>query len=263
MNIDIPDGTHPALAAVARAAMTTFQQARRDHTPAMLSEKVELGADGTPTTRLDLFVDAAVAETATAHRVNLISEEIGVVDNGSATTLVVDPVDGTANAVAGVPLAAFAGVVVLDNEPVESLTTWLDTGRSWHAQVGRPGPWRTSGRRELDGAAVSLLRPHPANESAWLRVSRRAARVRILSSSCLEAALVAQGSTDAFADAGSDTHRIMDIAAAAVLVPAAGGVVIDAYGRPIEIDPDLTRRWSGIVAATSELAHQLAEAVQG
>ncbi|MGW3954494.1 inositol monophosphatase family protein [Streptomyces sp. NPDC004752] len=260
--IEIPDGTHPALAAVARAAMTAFHDARRDHDRAALAENIAMGADGTPTTRLDLLVDTAVAETATAQKVNLISEEIGVVDNGSAVTLVVDPVDGTANAVAGVPLAAFAGTVAVDGKPVESLTTWLDTGRSWHAKTGEGGPWRTSGRRALDGAAVSLLRPHPANEAAWLRVSRRAARIRVLSSSCLEAALVAQGSTDAFADAGSDTHRIVDIAAASVLVPAAGGAVIDAYGRPVEIDPDLNRRWSGIIAATPELADQLAETIR-
>lgn len=260
---EIPDGTHPALAAAARAAMTAFHDAHASHDRAALAEQVGIGADGTPTTRLDLLVDTAVAETAAAQRVNLISEEIGVVDNGSAVTLVVDPVDGTANAVAGVPFAAFAGVVAVAGAAVESLTTWLDTGRSWHAKVAEPVAWRTSRRRELDGAAVSLLRPHRANEAAWLRVSRRAARVRVLSSSCLEAALVAQGSVDAFADAGSDTHRIMDIAAAAVLVPAAGGAVIDAFGRPIEIDPDLSRRWSGVVAATRELAEELAATIRG
>lgn len=256
--IEIPDGTHPALAAVARAAAAAFHDARTRYSRAVLAEKVEMGADGTPTTRLDLLVDSAVADAATAAQVNLITEEIGVIDNGSAVTLVVDPVDGTANAVAEVPLSAFAGVVAVDGKAIESLTTWLDTGRSWHAKVDEPVRFSTSGRRDLDGAAVSLLRPHRTNESAWLRVVHRASRVRILSSSCLEAALVAQGSIDAFADAGSDTHRIMDIAAAAVLVPAAGGAVIDAFGRPVEIDPDLSQRWSAVVAATPELAEQLA-----
>jgi myo-inositol-1(or 4)-monophosphatase len=37
--------------------------------------------------------------------------------------------------------------------------------------------------------------------------------------------------------------------------------VLDAAGRPLELDPDLTRRWSGIVAATPELGEQLAEAI--
>jgi myo-inositol-1(or 4)-monophosphatase len=216
--------------------------------------------------RLDVLVETAVAEVAAAHRVNLLSEEIGFVDNGSAVTLVTDPVDGTANAAAGVPLSAFAAALVLDGTPVEALTCWLDTGRCWHAVAGQPSPYRTTGRTELDGAAVSLLRPHPGNPdaaAAWWRVAGRAARVRILSTSCLEAALVAEGSTDAFADAGTDTHRIVDLAAAMVIVPAAGGVVLDPAGRRLEIDPDLTRRWSGVVAATPQLGEELAAAVRG
>lgn len=157
---EIPAGTHPALAAVARAAVAAFRDARRRFDRVELAEKVAMGADGTPTTRLDQLVDTAVAEMVNAQRVNLISEEVGVIDNGSAVTLVVDPVDGTANAVAGVPFSAFAGVVAVDGQAIESLTTWLDTGRSWHAKAGEPTPYRTTGRRELDGASVSLLRPH-------------------------------------------------------------------------------------------------------
>jgi myo-inositol-1(or 4)-monophosphatase len=246
----------PALAAVARGAVAAFADARTRFDRHELAEKVAMGADGTPTTRLDQLVDTAVVELVDAQRVNLISEEIGVIDHGSAVTLVVDPVDGTSNAVAGVPFSAFAGVVAIDGQAVESLTTWLDTGRSWHAKAGERTAYRTTGRRELDGAAVSLLRPHPKSEDAWVRISRRARRVRVLSSSCLEAALVAEGSMDAFADPGSDTHRIMDIAAALVLLPAAGGVLIDAFGRPVEIDPDLSRRWS-VIALLQELAEEI------
>ena len=94
-------------------------------------------------------------------------------------------------------------------------------------------------------------------------MAARAARIRILSTSCLEAALVAEGSTDGFADAGSDTHRLVDLAAAMVLVPAAGGAVLDSFGRPLEVDPDLTRRWSGVVAATPHLAEELVATISG
>jgi myo-inositol-1(or 4)-monophosphatase len=260
---DLPAETSRLLAEATRAAATAFRVARAEHSRERLAEKVQMGADGTPTTRLDILVDTAVAEVVDRGRVNLISEEIGVIDHGSAVTLVVDPVDGTANATAGVPLAAFAGALAVDGELVEALTCWLDTGRCWHAAAGRPSRFRTTGRRELDGAAVSLLRPHGEDDEAWWRISRRAARVRILSSSCLEAALVAEGATDAFADAGSDTHRIMDLAAAMLTVPAAGGAVRDAFGRPLEISTDLTRRWSGVVAASQELADALAEEIAG
>ncbi|WP_462189256.1 hypothetical protein [Frankia sp. CcWB2] len=39
--------------------------------------------------------------------------------------------------------------------------------------------------------------------------------------------------------------------------------MIDAFGRPVEIVPDLSRRWSGVIAATPELAHQLADEISG
>jgi myo-inositol-1(or 4)-monophosphatase len=204
----------------------------------------------------------------------VLSEEAGLVDRGSAVTLVMDPLDGSANAAAGVPLCAFSAAVAVDGAFTEALTVWLDTGRSWWAarDAGAPAPGRgrgasrrTSGRRTLDGAAVSLLRPRTDLThawAAWQAVAHRAGRIRILSSSCLEAALVAEGAVDAFADAASDTHRLVDIAAAVVLAEAAGGAVRDVHGRAIEPDTDLTRRWSGVVGATPELADELAETLR-
>ncbi|MGV9386377.1 inositol monophosphatase family protein [Nonomuraea sp. NPDC003707] len=257
----VPAETHPALAAAAAAALEAYTVATAEHDRASLAAIVADGADGTPTMRIDVLVEDAILAALSRHPVNVLTEESGWVDRGSALTLVMDPVDGSANAAAGVPLSAFSAAVAEDGVFTEALTVWLDTGRSWWARSGVPSPLRTSGRRTLDGAAVSLLRPHPANPratAAWWAVARRVARVRILSTSCLEAALVAQGATDAFADAATDTHRLMDIAAAVVLADVAGGAIRDVFGRAVELDTDLTRRWSGVVAATPDLADELA-----
>jgi myo-inositol-1(or 4)-monophosphatase len=259
----LPAGVDPVLADTVHAAAAAFAAAQRAHNRAALAETVATGADGTPTMRIDVLVEDAITAIARRHKVNVLSEEVGSVDVGSAVTLVVDPLDGSANAAAGVPLSCVAAVLAIDGVPVEGVTYWLEGGRCWHVRAGEPVPYRTSGRTALDGAAVSLLRPHERNADAWWRVARRAARVRILSSSCLEAALVAEGATDAFADAGSDTHRIVDLAAAMLMVPAAGGAVVDAAGRPLELDPDLTKRWSGVVAATPQLAEELAATITG
>ncbi|RLK60886.1 myo-inositol-1(or 4)-monophosphatase [Actinokineospora cianjurensis] len=260
---DLPASVNSVLADAANAAVAAYRTARQMLTRPELSEEVAMGADGTPTMRVDSLVEDAIAESAQANRVNLLSEEAGFIDNGSSTTLVIDPLDGSANAASGVPLSCFSGVLTRDSIAVEAVTVWLDTGRVWWARVGQSTPYRTTGRTTLDGAAVSLLRPKRNNGDAWQRVAARAGRLRILGTTCLETALVAEGSVDAFADPGSDTLRIVDLAAALVLVPAAGGAVIDAHGRPLDFDPDLTRRWSGIAAATSALADQLAEAVLG
>jgi myo-inositol-1(or 4)-monophosphatase len=248
----------------AEAARTAYLEARANHSREALTEPIGMGADGTPTMRIDEMVEGAILRTLDSAPVNLLSEESGWVDRGAPTTLVMDPLDGSANAAAGVPLTAFAAAICIDGEFTESLTMWLDTGRTWWAHRDIPSQFRTSGRQELAGAAVSLLRPHPGKPSvrAWWAVAEKASRVRILSTSCLEAALVAEGATDAFVDAGTDTHRLVDLAAAVVLVGGAGGVVRDAGARPLTFGPDLTRRWSGVVAATPELADELIETLR-
>jgi myo-inositol-1(or 4)-monophosphatase len=258
---DLPAGVHPALAEAAHAAASAFRAARAEYSRLDLRAEVAMGADGTPTMRVDAVVEDAIALAANRNRVNLLSEEAGFLDHGSTVTLVVDPMDGSANAAMGVPLCSFAGVVVIDGAATEALTLWFDTGRVWWAASGTPTPYRTSGRTTLDGAAVTMLRPKDNSMSAWLGVASRAERVRVLSTTCLEAALVAEGSIDAFIDPGSDTHRIMDLAAASVMLPAAGGVLLDVHGRPLDFAPDLTHRWSGIAAATPQLADEIIETV--
>lgn len=258
---------HPALVAAADAAIAAYGEAKRAHRRAELEAKDGIGADGTPTMVLDRIVDAAVLAAIEGAGVNLLSEEVGWVDVGSAVTLVVDPVDGTANAAAGVPISCFSGAVAIDGEVTQGLTRWLDTGWDWAAADGEVvagGPFAPTGRTTLAGAEVSLLRPRPGGDrAAWWRVAGTAERIRVFSCSTLESALVCTGAIDAFVDAGGDVHRIMDLAATIPMAQACGAVVIDAHGRSLTIDTDLTRRYSGIVAATPALAEELAAAITG
>lgn len=256
----------PLLAELCRIASAAADRAWATYTRDELMEVVADGADGTPSYRIDELVEAPIVEACVRHGVNVLSEEIGFVDRGSARTVVIDPLDGSANAAHGVPLSCFSACLLVDGTPFSALTCWLEHGTTVSATIGMTTPLRTTGRRTLNGAAVGLLRPKRGErgESArgWWAVADRAARVRILSSSCLEAMLVVQGAIDAFADPGSDTHRIVDLAAAMVLAPAAGGAVRDVYGRPLTFTPDLRMRWSGIVAATEQLADEIAETVR-
>ena len=250
------------LTATADAATAAYRDAVRTYSREKLRSVAMVGADGTDTMFVDVLVEDAIIGAATAAGANILSEERGFVDVGSAITLVVDPVDGSANAAAGIPLACFSAAVVVDGEFTEAMTSWLHTDERWWASR-TASEYRTSGCTSLDRAAVSMLRPHVRNRDAWWRVASAATRIRILSCSTLEAVVVATGASDAFVDAGSDTHRLMDIAAAVVLVEASGGAVIDAYDRPVEFDTDLTKRWSGIVASTPDLAEELRAAIAG
>lgn len=259
--------TEPVLAKACVAAAAAAFHAWGAYDRATLAADQGQGADGTPTMRIDRLVEDAVIAVAREYRVNLLSEESGFLDHGGSRTLVVDPLDGSANAAAGVPLSCFSGVLLDDDTPVEALTCWLETGRVIQAVPGEKTLFRTSGARRLAGSALSLLRPKVGergdNTDTWTALSGQAGRVRILSSTCLESMLVADGSIDAFADAGSDTHRLVDLFAAQVYVPAAGGHVCDAFGRDIEFSTDLTKRYSGVIAATEELAEEISEVIRG
>ena len=119
----------------------------------------------------------------------------------------------------------------------------------------------TSGRTGIDGALVSMIRPK-GDGAAFLAVAERASRVRVLGSSSIEAALVGDGVLDAFVDAGSRTHRLVDLAAAIVIVERAGGAVLDVHGEPVAFTTDVATRWSGVVAATAELAAEIVAVVR-
>lgn len=235
-------------------AMTTLSREER-------GAIIGIGGDGTPTHRFDVLVEAPVLDVLERARVNVLSEEVGWIDRASRDTVVIDPLDGTANAIAGVPLSSFSAALVRDGVVVEALAHWFEGDRTWHARADDAERLRVTARRSLRGASVSMLRPRPENERAWNAVARLAGRVRVLGTSVLEACLVADGAVDAFCDPGGDVHRIVDLAAADLIVRKAGGCLRDVNGRPLNFEPDLRQRWSGIVASSAQLADDIAAVV--
>lgn len=238
-----------------RHAMSTMSAAER-------SADIGLGGDGTPTMFLDQYIEAPVLDVIARNGANVLSEEVGWVDRGSAITVVIDPVDGTANSAAGIPISAFAAAIVVDDVVVESLCTWLGTSYAWHATKQQDVEPRTTGRTRLEGSSLSMLRPRPHTWSAWGSLARTAERVRVLGSSVIEGCLVADGAVDAFCDPGGDVHRIVDIAAMKLIVEKSGGCVVDLHGRAFTFEPDLSLRWSGVIAANEALADDIIRIAQ-
>lgn len=257
---NVPSGLSREVKILTAAAVDGVNRAWSSRGKA-LGESAGMGADGTPTLEIDRIVEDSILDTLGAVNINLLSEESGFIDVGSAITAVVDPVDGSSNAASGIPLSCFSLTLVRDDMPVEALTMWFETGVCWAANEDSVWAQGVSNVRSLSTASVNLLRPKEVqandNFEKWSNLVRASRRIHILSSSCLEAMLVADGAIDAFCDVGSDTHRIMDIAAASLIVPKAGGVVRDIYGRPINFAPDLSRRWSMVAASTSDLADEI------
>src|SRR5437016_7625392 len=69
------------------------------------AEVVGRGADGAPSARIDRLAEETVLRVLDYEgaALNVLSEEAGFIDRGGKATLVLDPIDGTHNAIRGVP----------------------------------------------------------------------------------------------------------------------------------------------------------------
>lgn len=258
----MPD-IHPLLISIAEAADYAYATAMSSMTREERSRDIGLGGDGTPTMLLDEFIERPVLDILNNHRVNILSEEVGWIDRGSSMTVVIDPVDGTANSASGLPISAFAAAIAIDGVITESYCTWLGTHKTWHGHIDAPVSSTVTTQKILQGASISMLRPRPETWHRWSALAQASERIRILGSSVIEGCLVADGAIDGFCDPGGDIHRIVDIVAMELIVRNAGGVVRDLHGRPFTLDPDLSLRWSGVVAATHHLADEMIATLLG
>lgn len=203
------------------------------------------GADGAPSSRLDRVAEKAVLERLKARKTkfNVLSEEAGFVDLGGDALLVLDPVDGTHNALRGVPAFSVSLAVgqgrLSDIE--EGLVRDLVSGATYRATAG--------GGATLDGKPIHVRRFDPkdmlfsvylgsnaADESA--RVAAKARRVRHLGAASLDLCLVAKGAADLYYMHSKEARlklRACDIAAGTLIVREAGGQVLDLAGRQLDM----------------------------
>lgn len=215
------------------------------------------GADGTPTQAIDAVAEAAVLKAldASGADLNVLSEEAGFVDRGGSRTLVLDPIDGTYNAVRGVPLYATSLAIGDDrlSTVTHGLVRDLPHGDSYYAEQGKGATWNglpihTRPYRPAESLFSVYLGVRARPES--YDVARAARRVRNLGAASLDLCGVATGGFDMYyLNSEADSQlRVVDIAAGVLLVREAGGVVTDPKGRELDMPIDLKAR-ANIVAA--------------
>jgi len=230
-----------------RMAYAVRHSVRQSGASPLRGEIVAMGAAGSPTEELDRIAEAQVFSCLEEEGVDwdVLSEEAGFVKRGGSRLLVVDPVDGSHNALRGFPMSTVSlalgrstlgdidvGVIHnLDN----GVTHWAERkhgafrdGHRLHTRTWEP-------RTEL--FCVNLGR-HSTPRAA--RLAERGRRVRSLGCASLELAMVAQGSADAYFfenDNEGRNLRVTDIAAAYLVVREAGGGISDTTQQPLETFP--------------------------
>jgi myo-inositol-1(or 4)-monophosphatase len=207
---------------------------------------VRTGAGGTPTRQIDQAAEDCIIDYIAAHALcrTLISEECGKKDmGGEKGTIFLDPVDGTHNALAGIPFyalsIAYAEDGVVRQGFVRDLAhheTFTATRRKGAYLDG--GPIRVSPTALLEESAMSVY-GRKFNPAPVLFLGQKIRRWRLLGASALELCYVGSGRLDGFIDLRA-TLRVTDAAAGMLVCEEAGGKVSDLDGRSIRFPDEVT-----------------------
>jgi fructose-1,6-bisphosphatase/inositol monophosphatase family enzyme len=245
----------PELEILYRVSVAVHRVVRGARSSPHRADVVAMGADGTPTEELDRLAEAEILKVLDAEGVDwdLVSEEIGHVSRGGSRTLVVDPIDGSHNALRNLPLFTvslalgrgdFAGIEVGLVRDLHHGTTWWAAQGAGAFRDGRPirvRPWNAKTE-----TLMLNLGKNATERSA--RLAGRVRRVRSLGCASLELLMVAQGSADGyfFENAAEGRNlRITDMAGAYRILLEAGGGMASARGEALEKFPlQLNRRTS-------------------
>ncbi len=227
-------------------------------------EIVRMGADLTPTKKIDQVAEDAVVRYLEKNALcrTLISEEAGKVDFSCGNgTIFLDPVDGTFNAVAGIPFYALSIAYAENGIVNKAYVRNLATGETFTAEKGKSAFCNgkcihVSGTASLDTCAVSVY-GRKYDPSCVLQLGQKIRRWRLLGASALELCYVAAGRIDAFIDLRG-TLRVTDAAAGMLICTEAGGSVTDLDGEAIDFPEDVTVGRS-LIATNGILHHKVIE----
>lgn len=221
-----------------------------------LDLNIETKPDRSPVTDADRAVELALKEILAAERPEdgIVGEEFG--NSGSKTRKwIIDPIDGTANYMRGVPVWASLIALSIDGHAVVSVVSAPAMGKRWWAA---PGIAKTS---EIDGTVRDLKVSNIAdlehaslsynNLQLWdsygyldrlISLSRQVWRTRAYGD-FYSYMLLAEGSLDVVAE---HDLKLYDIAALVPIVEQAGGTFT-------AIDGPLTEETSSVLATNGRL----------
>src|SRR2546430_9672893 len=153
------------------------------------AEVVGRGADGAPSARIDRFAEETVLRVLDYEgaALNVLSEEAGYIERGGKATLVLDPIDGTHNAIRGIPAYSVSLPIAHErpSDGQEALVRHLDSSATYYAAKGGGAFLNARSIRvrpvDLDDLIFSVyLGTQAAPDAA--RVASQARRVRVLRS---------------------------------------------------------------------------------
>lgn len=192
---------------------------------------------------VDLAVESELQKFLSTEtpEIGFFGEERGLHEKSQALTWVLDPVDGTANFLNGIPLCGISLGLISGNEPVLGVIDLPFLGSQFTACQGLGSRCdgelvSASGTRRLHDAIISMgdyavgvgsTERNRIRFAVTRLLAERAQRVRMIGSAAIDLAWVAAGKLDASVML---SNHPWDTAAGVVIAREAGALVIDLDG---------------------------------
>lgn len=244
-------------------------------------EIVKIGADGTPTTLIDVVAEKKVVDALEEleRPVFLISEEIGEVKIGKdppEAILVVDPLDGTSNAIKKIPAYGISIAIAQSSASSQETANLQDVGMglvknfatgdlySGFKGYGAFLNGEKIGSSLIDDVSRSSVGAYiyRGDMNRLEPLCKTVRRMRTLGAVAIEISYVADGTYDAFVDM-RDNLRVVDVAAAKIIVEESGGVVTDRHSRTLDARLGVLEKTSLIASGNEKLHGDIMEILGG
>lgn len=227
---------------------------------------VGVGASGDKTYEIDKAAEDIILSglAESGYPLTVVSEEAGVIDlSGGGKKVLIDPVDGSRNAVAGIPFYC-SSIAVVDGETVGDVELAyvlnLVNGDEFWAERGE-GAFLNGERIKAQNDGVLYLAAYEAQSpsqdlNTLLPFLSEARKTRCFGSIALDLSYLACGAVSVFAN--PSLSRGFDFAGGWLLTREAGGIVTDINGNPIEKVEIGLKRSTSILAAGNAALHEKA-----
>ncbi len=230
------------------------------------------GAGGDYMKEIDLVAEKALVQVLEREKVSctLISEESGIKEVGARPQehyLTTDPIDGTTNAIRGLPFIATSLAISKTqriNDIENALVCDIIHNITYTARRGQ-GSFRDGERirpseaSQLEKAVVGVDFGIPKEDELipnFIALLRKTRHLRHLGANALEVCQVADGTTDAFVDLRGKL-RVTDVAAAYLILHEAGGFMTTPKGEELDTPLTPTQKISFIATANRRLHEDL------
>ena len=235
------------------------------------SVKSERGAGGDMTMYIDQVAEEIIIQALQKDKVNclLISEEIGEIYIGdehqakkNQHVLIIDPLDGSNNAVRGIPYCSVSIAYAIGNKMndiVRAVALNLNTKDIYWAEKGK-GAYSNNAQIHVSDLDITQecffelnlpMKNLMKNLQKLAPLIRRFYRIRILGSSALTLCQIANGSMEAFINL-RETNRLVDVAAGLLILKEAGGKIFTLDGKEINRDLSIDVKFP-FIACNSKL----------